>query len=58
MSASDELRLLKELYLPPADEFVLVEVPEMQFVMLDGEGHPVQRGTDSRSDRTRSGSQR
>lgn len=39
MSTGDELKLLRELYLPPADEFVLVEVPEMQFVMLDGEGH-------------------
>jgi hypothetical protein len=39
MSASDELNRLKELYLPPADEFVMVDVPEMQFVMLDGEGH-------------------
>jgi hypothetical protein len=39
MGARDELKLLKELYLPPADEFVLVDVPEMQFLMLDGEGH-------------------
>ena len=38
MSKSDERRLLEELYLPPADEFVLVDVPEMRFVMIDGEG--------------------
>ena len=29
---------LKELYLPPATDFVLVDVPEMRFVMIDGEG--------------------
>jgi hypothetical protein len=29
---------LKELYLPPQSDFVLVDVPEMQFVMIDGEG--------------------
>jgi hypothetical protein len=27
---------LKELYLPPADEFVLVDVPEMRYIMIDG----------------------
>jgi hypothetical protein len=35
---SDDKRLLQELYLPPADDFVLLEVPEMQFVMIDGKG--------------------
>lgn len=29
---------LKELYLPPAKDFVLVDVPEMRFVMIDGRG--------------------
>ncbi len=29
---------LEELYLPPADDFVMVTVPEMKFFMLDGEG--------------------
>jgi hypothetical protein len=38
MSTGDELRRLSELYLPPADRFVLVDVPEMQFVMIEGEG--------------------
>jgi hypothetical protein len=38
MSTPDERRLLKTLYLPPADEFVLVEVPEMRFMVIDGEG--------------------
>jgi len=31
---------LKELYLPPTEEFVQVDVPDMQFVMVDGEGNP------------------
>jgi hypothetical protein len=38
MSTPDERRLLRELYLPPTDEFVLVDVPEMRFVMIDGGG--------------------
>ncbi|TWT44327.1 Bacterial transcription activator, effector binding domain [Phycisphaerae bacterium RAS1] len=29
---------LKELYLPPAGGFVLVDVPEMRYVMIDGRG--------------------
>ncbi len=29
---------LKELYLPPANDFVLVDVPEMRYVMIDGHG--------------------
>jgi hypothetical protein len=29
---------LKELYLPPPTDFVLVDVPEMRFVMIDGRG--------------------
>lgn len=40
MSALDDRRLLEELYLPPADEFVVVEVPDLQYVMIDGEGGP------------------
>ena len=31
---------LNELYLPPADEFVFVEVPRMKLFMIDGEGNP------------------
>jgi hypothetical protein len=27
---------LKELYLPPAEDFVLVDVPDMRFAMIDG----------------------
>jgi hypothetical protein len=40
MSTLDDRRLLNELYLPPADEFVLVDVPDLQFVMIDGEDGP------------------
>jgi hypothetical protein len=40
MGALDSKERLKELYLPPAEEFVLVDVPELQFVMVDGEGSP------------------
>ncbi len=29
---------LKELYLPPTDRFVRVDVPDMRFVMIDGKG--------------------
>jgi hypothetical protein len=37
-SISDDERLLRELYLPQAGEFVLVDVPEMRFLMIDGSG--------------------
>jgi hypothetical protein len=38
-SISDDRRLLQELYLPPTDEFVLLDVPEMRFLMVDGNGN-------------------
>jgi hypothetical protein len=31
---------LEELYLPPSDRFVMVDVPRMKFLMIDGEGNP------------------
>jgi hypothetical protein len=31
---------IEELYLPPADDFVTVDVPRMNFMMVDGEGGP------------------
>jgi hypothetical protein len=40
MGALDSKERLKELYLPPSDDFVLVDVPELQFIMVDGEGSP------------------
>jgi hypothetical protein len=38
MSALDDRHRLEELYLPSADDFVMVDVPDLQFVMIDGEG--------------------
>jgi hypothetical protein len=40
MSALDDRQRLEELYLPPTDRFVLVDVPNLQFLMVDGEGDP------------------
>lgn len=39
MSKVDFKKEYKELYAPPK-EFVIVEVPEMQFLMVDGHGDP------------------
>jgi len=38
VSVLDDRRRLTELYLPPVDEFVLIDVPDLQYVMVDGEG--------------------
>lgn len=38
MNDADMRARLKELYLPPPTDFVLVDVPEMRFVMIDGRG--------------------
>lgn len=38
MSVPDDPEQLKRLYLPPTDEFVLVDVPEMQFLITEGAG--------------------
>jgi hypothetical protein len=37
---TDFRKTLKHLYLPPVKDFVQVEVPAMQFVMIDGAGDP------------------
>ncbi len=39
MAKIDFKKTLKELYAPPK-ELVVVEVPEMQYLMVDGEGEP------------------
>jgi len=39
MSKVDFKKTLKQFYIPPK-EFVMVDVPEMQFVMVDGHGDP------------------
>jgi hypothetical protein len=38
MKEPDLMARLKELYLPPAEDFVFVDVPDMRFVMIDGHG--------------------
>ena len=38
MKDADMKARLKELYLPPEKDFVLVDVPEMRFIMIDGRG--------------------
>lgn len=40
MDKTDFKKTLKQFYAPSAKEFSIVEVPKMQFVMLDGEGNP------------------
>ena len=40
MDETMTLDRLKELYQPPQKEFVLTDVPKMQFLMIDGEGDP------------------
>lgn len=40
MEKMDLMKTLKNLYQPSAKETVLVEVPEMNFLMVDGEGDP------------------
>ena len=40
MTKVDFKKQLKHLYLPSATEFVTVDVPPMQFLMVDGHGDP------------------
>lgn len=40
MEKTDFRKLFKPLYNPPLREFVEIDVPEMQFVKVDGEGNP------------------
>ena len=40
MTKLDFKKQLKHLYLPSAREFVVVDVPPMQFLMVDGHGDP------------------
>ena len=40
MEKVDFKKSLKHLYQPSARDFVIVDVPEMQFVMVDGKGSP------------------
>jgi hypothetical protein len=38
MKEAELLPRLKELYMPPAGEIVLVDVPDLRFMMIDGRG--------------------
>lgn len=40
MQKIDFKKTLKELYAPKSKEFVLVDVPKMKFIMIDGHGVP------------------
>lgn len=40
MDKIDFKKTLKDLYLPASNEFALIDVPTMQFVMVDGKGEP------------------
>ncbi|MCX7418327.1 MAG: GyrI-like domain-containing protein [Planctomycetia bacterium] len=40
MGALDSKEKIKELYQPSAADFSMVDVPDLQFVMIDGEGDP------------------
>jgi len=40
MSKIDFKKTLKHIYNPPKGKFTVVEVPEMQYLMLDGHGDP------------------
>jgi hypothetical protein len=39
MGVPEDQEELRRLYLPPTDEFVVVDVPEMQFLMIEGGRH-------------------
>jgi hypothetical protein len=40
MDKLDYKKRMKELYFPPAAQPVLIDVPELRFVMVDGSGDP------------------
>jgi hypothetical protein len=40
MAADLSKERLKELYLPGTEDFIFVDVPELQYLMIDGEGVP------------------
>jgi hypothetical protein len=40
MAKIDFKKDLKHLYNPPAKEVVIVDVPQMNFLMVDGAGNP------------------
>ena len=40
MKEKEFMSRLKELYLPPTDEFVIVNVPALRYAVIDGKGGP------------------
>ena len=40
MNIEDFHKRLKELYLPPKNQFTVVDVPEINYIVIDGEGNP------------------
>ena len=40
MNVEEFHKRLKELYLPPAKQFTVVDVPEIRFAVIDGKGNP------------------
>lgn len=40
MSVLDSRKTLNKLYQPSADDFAVVDVPELRYIMVDGEGDP------------------
>lgn len=47
MNVEEFHQRLGELYLPPDNEFTLVNVPEIRYAMIDGSGNPDQSAFDS-----------
>ncbi|MBN2686363.1 MAG: GyrI-like domain-containing protein [Pontiellaceae bacterium] len=44
MDLTKDRKKLKELYLPGTEDFVLVDVPDLFFAVIDGEGSPEEEG--------------
>ena len=40
MNVEDFHNRLNELYLPPKDQFTLIDIPEIRFAVIDGTGNP------------------
>jgi hypothetical protein len=44
MTKIDYKKELKHLYNPSAKEVMIIDVPEMNFLMIDGAGNPLREG--------------
>ena len=45
MNIEDFHNRLNDLYLPPKDQFTVIDVPEIRFAVIDGAGNPENGGT-------------